>query len=88
MWSLRAPYRLQYEQAKYTRIVYDALAERANVSLRFSTALRGLRQSTDRVHVTATTEDGEEQFEADYLIGADDARSVARKALGVPMSVT
>ena len=46
------PYRLQCEQAKYCRMVLDAiLAPLPDVSVRFSTPVTGLRQSADRVHV-------------------------------------
>ncbi len=79
------PYRLQCEQAQYCRMVLDAILARANVSVRFSTTVTGLRQSAGRVHVHLSDSDAD-SLEADYVIGADGARSAVRKALGIPMS--
>jgi 3-(3-hydroxy-phenyl)propionate hydroxylase len=80
------PYRLQCEQAQYCRMVLDAILARANVSVRFSTTVTGLRQSADRVHVHLSADSDADSLEADYVIGADGARSAVRKALGIPMS--
>jgi 2-polyprenyl-6-methoxyphenol hydroxylase-like FAD-dependent oxidoreductase len=80
------PYRLQCEQAKYCRMALDTISTRANVSVRFSTAVTGLQQLTDRVRVSLSAGGDEDSLEADYLIGADGARSAVRKALGIPMS--
>jgi 2-polyprenyl-6-methoxyphenol hydroxylase-like FAD-dependent oxidoreductase len=80
------PYRLQCEQAQYCRMVLDAILARANVSVRLSTTVTGLRQSADRVHVHLSADSDADSLEADYVIGADGARSAVRKALGIPMS--
>src|SRR5262245_29260367 len=60
------PYRLQCEQAKYCQFVLDAVQKLPNVDIRFGTAVTGLEQSANGVTVFA----GEQQFTADYAIGA------------------
>jgi 2-polyprenyl-6-methoxyphenol hydroxylase-like FAD-dependent oxidoreductase len=76
------PYRLQCEQAKYCEFVLDAVQKLPSVDVRFGTPVTGLEQSADTVTVFA----GEQQFTADYVVGADGARSVVRRAIGVELS--
>ncbi|MBV9843744.1 MAG: FAD-dependent monooxygenase, partial [Kutzneria sp.] len=51
--------------------------------VRFSHALTGLEQHADGVTLTIAGPDGEERFEAAYVIGCDGGRSTVRKLLGV-----
>ena len=76
------PYRLQCEQAKYCQFVLDAVQKLPSVDVRFGAAVTGLEQSADSVTVLA----GEQQWTADYVIGADGARSAVRRAIGVELS--
>jgi 3-(3-hydroxy-phenyl)propionate hydroxylase len=80
------PYRLQCEQAKYARFVLDAVRTLPNVTVQFSAPVTGLEQGADSVTVQASSPDGAQSFVADYVIGADGARSVVRRALGIDMS--
>jgi 3-(3-hydroxy-phenyl)propionate hydroxylase len=80
------PYRLQCEQSKYCHLVLDAVKKLPSVEIRFGAAVSGLEQSADKVTVKAETSAGEEQFTADYVIGADGARSAVRRAIGVELS--
>src|SRR5262249_39931043 len=75
-------YRLQCEQAKYCQFVLDAVKKLSSVDIRFGTAVTGLEQSAGSVTVSA----GEQRFVADYVIGADGARSAVRRAIGVELS--
>ena len=70
------PYRVQYEQFKYTRLV----RERLDAEVRFNAPILGVTQTSSSV--TVTTEDGT-SCSGDYLIGADGANSAVRKAIGV-----
>ena len=72
------PYRLQCEQWKLSRLLLERLRPLADI--RFGTRLVGLKQ-TD-AEVVATLESGE-ALHADYLIGADGARSTVRKCIGL-----
>jgi 2-polyprenyl-6-methoxyphenol hydroxylase-like FAD-dependent oxidoreductase len=80
------PYRLQCEQSKYCRFVLAALGALPSVALLFSTPVTGVRQTGDRVEVDAASPDGEKTFRADFVIGADGARSAVRKALDIDLS--
>src|SRR4051812_46866065 len=77
------PYRLQCEQSKYCRFVHAALSAYPHVTVLFSTAVTGPRQTADSVEVE-TSEAG--ILGADYVIGADGARSAVRSALGIALS--
>jgi 2-polyprenyl-6-methoxyphenol hydroxylase-like FAD-dependent oxidoreductase len=80
------PYRLQCEQSKYCQFVLAAIAKLGSVTLSFSTAVTGVQETTDAVEVRAAGTDGEQRFTADYVIGADGARSAVRRALGIELS--
>lgn len=80
------PYRLQCEQSKYCRFVLDAVEKLPNVTVVFSTEVTNLAQHEGRVQVTASSPAGEKTFTADYVIGADGARSAVRRAIGVELS--
>jgi len=80
------PYRLQCEQSKFCHFVLDAVRKLPSVEVRFSTAVSGIEQSADAVTVKASSPDGEQQFVADYVIGADGARSAVRRAIDVDLS--
>jgi len=80
------PYRLQCEQSKYCKFVRAALDPLPSVSVRFSTAVIDVQQTADAVTVRASSPDGEDVITADYLIGADGARSAVRRALAIDMS--
>src|SRR5262245_38004978 len=73
------PYRLQCEQSKYAQFVLEAVQKLPSVTVHFSTPVTGLDQSVDRVTVKAGSPDGEKEFSADYVIGADGARSAVRR---------
>ena len=72
----RHPFRLQAEQFKLTRIIYDALKDNPLFEMRFSTEVTGLQQDEDGVSVT--TQSGE-ALRSDWLIGADGANSAVRR---------
>jgi len=80
------PYRLQCEQSKYCQLVLAALGSLPSVTLMFSTAVTGLRQTTDAVEVEATLQGELRVFSATYAVGADGARSAVRKSLGIELS--
>jgi 3-(3-hydroxy-phenyl)propionate hydroxylase len=76
------PYRLQCEQSKYCAFVLDAVQKLPSVTVLFSTPVTGLDQSGGKVQVQA----GGKTFAADYVIGADGARSAVRRAIDVELS--
>jgi 3-(3-hydroxy-phenyl)propionate hydroxylase len=74
------PYRVQYEQFKYTRLVYERLRAFTHARVVFGADVKSASQSA--AAVTALTEGGE-SYTGDYLIGADGARSAVRRAAGI-----
>ncbi len=80
------PYRLQCEQSKYCRFALDAIRKLDSVTIVFNAPVTGFEQSRDKVRVTAASADKIEVLTADYLIGADGARSTIRQVLGIEMS--
>src|SRR5262249_47972172 len=76
------PYRLQCEQSKYSSFVLDAVRKLPNVTVEFSMPVTDVEQTGDSVRVKAA----EKNFAADYLIGADGARSAVRRSIGVELS--
>jgi 2-polyprenyl-6-methoxyphenol hydroxylase-like FAD-dependent oxidoreductase len=80
------PYRLQCEQSKYCQFVLAAIENLASVGVHFSTEVTGLRQNDEHVEVDTSSLNGEQTFVANYVIGADGARSGLRRALGIDMS--
>ena len=77
------PFRLQCEQWKLTEQIKTRLEAMPHVRLLLGARLDSVEQQADGVHGTVTTADGTQVFEADYLIGADGARSVVRKSQGI-----
>ena len=77
------PYRLQAEQFKLTRILLDLLQKLPNFSIEFDAALEGIEQDEHLVHARVRRGNSLETRSAKWLIGADGARSAARRALNV-----
>ena len=70
------PYRVQYEQFRYTRLVLQRLAAFPHAKVMLATPFQSLVQDGGSVTVNGT-------LRGDYLIGADGGRSAVREALGV-----
>ena len=77
------PYRVQYEQFKYARLLYERLQALPHCTVRFAARVGGVTQTADKVTVGIETAAGEETVEGDYLIGADGAWSAVRRATGI-----
>jgi 3-(3-hydroxy-phenyl)propionate hydroxylase len=74
------PYRLQCEQSKLTRILYDQLRSHPNFELEFNSPVTGAQQDGSGVVVTIA---GNARRAGRYLIGADGASSTVRRAFGI-----
>jgi 3-(3-hydroxy-phenyl)propionate hydroxylase len=70
------PYRLQCEQWKLSRLLLAMLQERPEAEIRFGTEAVEVIQDESGVTVNG-------EFRGAYLVGADGARSVVRKSLGL-----
>jgi 3-(3-hydroxy-phenyl)propionate hydroxylase len=77
------PYRVQCEQSKPTRILYDRLRGDPNFELEFNSPVGAVTQNGEGVEVTIAHNGRSERRAGRYLIGADGASSAVRRALGI-----
>src|SRR5579871_2667654 len=73
------PYRLQCEQWKLSRLLLALLQERPEAVVRFGAPVLGVVQDEREVRVELAGE----TLAAPFVVGADGARSVVRKSLGL-----
>jgi len=80
----RHPFRVQAEQFKLTRILYDRLCDEANFAMEFDAKIVAVGQDASGVTVGLERTGGKrESRKGRWLIGADGARSEVRHALGI-----
>jgi 3-(3-hydroxy-phenyl)propionate hydroxylase len=77
------PYRLQCEQSRLTRILYEQLRGQQGFDLHFNSAVGQVSQDCGGVTVTIARNGKTETHTGRYLIGADGARSDVRRSLGI-----
>jgi 2-polyprenyl-6-methoxyphenol hydroxylase-like FAD-dependent oxidoreductase len=77
------PYRVQCEQWKLTRLLYDALGRYPHAEIRFGHRAIDVSQDADRAVLALETPEGPVELAGRYVIAADGARSVLRKALDI-----
>jgi 3-(3-hydroxy-phenyl)propionate hydroxylase len=77
------PHRLQCEQSKLTRILYDALAANADFEIVFGARVTSVEQDAGSVTLGLERNGRSESRTGRWLIGADGARSEVRRALGI-----
>ena len=79
------PYRLQCEQFKLNRLLYEKLAGMAGAEVLFSSEVTGVEEDTAGVTAVVTQDGGAtRRFQGRFLVGADGARSNVRKSLDIP----
>lgn len=79
----RHPYRLQCEQVHAVRFLTKRLLEIDASSVRFGATVSAVNQDDAGVAVTVDEDGGQFVLSGRYLVGADGAHSVVRKALGL-----
>jgi len=79
----RHPYRLQCEQWRLTRVLFDLLKDDPNFELLFGHAVESCEQDQEGVTVNARKGEETVRRKARFLIGADGASSKVRAALGI-----
>ena len=77
------PYRLQCEQYKLSRVLLERLAAFPLVRVVFNSRVEAVAQDTQGVSLQLASAGGSQTRRAAWLIGADGAHSVVRKALSV-----
>lgn len=78
---VRHPYNLHLGQHKLAEIALAKL-EKLGAPVHFGSEVIAVDHNSDGVEVTAITPEGPVQYTADWLIGADGARSTVRNAMG------
>lgn len=77
------PYSLVLGQDGLAQVVLRHLARHSKATVRWGHEVTGFRQDAAGVSVWADTGAGSEQLRAGWLVGADGARSVVRRGLGL-----
>jgi 3-(3-hydroxy-phenyl)propionate hydroxylase len=77
------PFRLHLEQHRFTPIVLEELRKLPNAELRFSSRVEHVSQDDNGVRVVVRTPDGPQQFDANWIIGADGGGSVVRRSASI-----
>ena len=77
------PYRVQCEQSKLTRILYEQLRGEPLFELQFDAHVQQVAQPGSGVEVAIQRDGWTERRSGRWLIGADGARSDVRRSLGV-----
>jgi 3-(3-hydroxy-phenyl)propionate hydroxylase len=77
------PFRVQCEQSRLTRVLYDRLRAKPDFELEFDAEVRGLSQHRADVEITVARKGQVETRSGRWLIGADGARSDVRRSLGI-----
>ncbi len=79
----RHPYRLQAEQSKLTRILLGLFGRHPRLSVEFDSRVEEIAQTADGVKVGVRRAGRSVTVDAEWVIGADGARSAVRRAIGV-----
>ncbi len=79
------PYRLQYEQFKFTQYLCKVLASEQHAMLRFSHEVVGVEQDAETVTVLAEHQGSIKRFKADYVIAAEGANSILRRKMDIDL---
>jgi 3-(3-hydroxy-phenyl)propionate hydroxylase len=77
------PYRLQAEQFKLTRIIYERYRGNPLFAIEFNCPVASVRQSTSEVLVQIGGRESGRDILGRWLIGADGARSAVRRSLTI-----
>ena len=77
------PYRLQCEQSRLTRILYEQLRGHPDFGIEFNSAVTRARQNASGMTIVVRREGRVETRAGRFLIGADGARSDVRRSLGI-----
>ena len=77
------PYRLQCEQSKLTRILYEQMRGHPNFESEFGCKVTGVSQDAAGIAVLVERDGRSQRHAGRYLIGADGASSIVRRELSV-----
>jgi len=75
------PYRVQYEQFRYTRLVHERLRAFPHARVLFGVTANGVLQGAAGVELSVAGSN--RKYRGDFLIAADGSRSALRESLGI-----
>jgi 3-(3-hydroxy-phenyl)propionate hydroxylase len=81
--ATRHPYRVQCEQSKLTRILYEQMRGHPNFEIVFDSPVTAVSHTASGVEVVIERKGKTEARPGRYLIGADGASSAVRRSLGI-----
>ena len=80
------PFRLQCEQYKFARMLAGKLDRHRHSSVLFNRKLINFSEGNNKVTLDVDHHGTGEQYQCDYLVGADGANSIVRRNLGIEFS--
>ncbi|MDB3991101.1 FAD-dependent monooxygenase [Gammaproteobacteria bacterium] len=80
------PFRLQCEQYKFARMLAGKLDRHRHSSVLFNRKLINFSEGKNKITLDVDHHGTSEQYQCDYLIGADGANSIVRRNLGIEFS--
>ena len=80
------PFRLQCEQYKFARMLAGKLDRHRHSSVLYNRKLINFSEGNNKVTLDVDHHGTSEQYQCDYLIGADGANSIVRRNLGIEFS--
>ena len=80
------PFRLQCEQYKFARMLAGKLDRHRHSSVLFNRKLINFSEGNNKVTLDVDHHGTSEQYQCDYLVGADGANSIVRRNLGIEFS--
>ena len=83
---LEFPFRLQCEQYKFARMLAGKLDSHRHSSVLFNRKLINFTEGDSKVTLDVDHHGTNEQYQCDYLVGADGANSIVRRNLGIEFS--
>lgn len=83
---LEFPFRLQCEQYKFARMLAGKLDIHRHSSVLFNRKLINFTEGDNKVTLDVDHRGTNEQYQCDYLVGADGANSIVRRNLGIEFS--
>ena len=82
--DVRHPYNLHFGQHILARLALEHLSRLPNAEVSFNERVVGIAQDRNGVTATLQTDGGSRELRADWLVGADGARSAVRQLVGLP----